>query len=101
MPKDIDFVVKNTICRTTELRQKETEEISKKVDYIIIIGGKNSSNTKKLYEVAKKNCKNTILIETVEELAIPKNIEKIGVMAGASTPKESIEEVIAYLKRRS
>lgn len=100
IPEDIDFVVKNTICRTTELRQKETEELSKNVDTMIIIGGKNSSNTKKLYEVAKKNCEDTILIETVEELQLPNSIEKIGVMAGASTPKESIEEVMTYLKRR-
>ena len=92
--------MKNTICRTTELRQKETEELSKNVDTMIIIGGKNSSNTKKLYEVAKKNCEDTILIETVEELQLPNSIEKIGVMAGASTPKESIEEVMTYLKRR-
>lgn len=99
--EDIDFVVKNTICRTTELRQKETEELSKKVDTMIIIGGKNSSNTKKLYEVAKKNCDHTILIETVQELEIKHKIEKVGIMAGASTPKESMEEVVEYLKRRS
>lgn len=95
--EDVDFVVKNTICRTTELRQKETEELSKKVDTMIIIGGKNSSNTKKLYEVAKKNCAHTILIESVQELDIKAQIEKIGIMAGASTPKESIDAVIEYL----
>ena len=101
LQEDIVFVVKNTICRTTELRQKETEELSKKVDTMIIIGGKNSSNTKKLYEIAKKNCDDTILIETVEELQIEDSISKVGIMAGASTPKESIEEVIEFLKRRS
>lgn len=99
--KDVDLVIKNTICQTTELRQKETEELSKKVDSMIIIGGENSSNTKKLYEVAKKNCENTILIETLSDLKLPENINKIGIMAGASTPKESIEEVLEYLKRRS
>lgn len=99
--RNVDLVVKNTICRTTELRQKETEELSKKVDRMIIIGGKNSSNTKKLYDVAKKNCDNTILIETVDELELPKESRKVGIMAGASTPKESIEEVVKYLKRRS
>ncbi len=97
--KDIDFVVKNTICQTTELRQKETEELSKKVDAMIIIGGKNSSNTKKLYEIAKRNCKNTILVENVQELEIQENINKIGIMAGASTPKESIEEVISFFRQ--
>lgn len=99
--EDIDFVVKNTICKTTELRQKETEEISKKVDCMIIIGGKNSSNTKKLYETAKKYCEDTVLVENAQELKLEKKIDKIGIMAGASTPKESIEEVIEMLKRRS
>lgn len=97
--EDVTFVVKNTICKATELRQKETEELSKKVDAMIIIGGKNSSNTKKLYEIAKKNCDNTILVETVQELEIKEPVEKIGIMAGASTPKESIEEVIEFLDR--
>lgn len=95
--KEVDFVIKNTICRTTELRQKEAEDISQEVDAMIIIGGKNSSNTKKLYEVAKKNCKNTILIERAEELILKGEWNKIGVMAGASTPKESIEELIKKL----
>lgn len=97
--KDIEIIVKNTICRATELRQKETEDISKKVDYMIIIGGVNSSNTKKLFDIAKKNCKNSVCIETAEELKFrePQNYNKIGIMAGASTPKKSIEEVIQKL----
>lgn len=96
-----NIVVKNTICDATRLRQDETEKISRQVDYMIIIGGKNSSNTKKLYEIAKINCKNTVCIETANELLIDdmKNEAdtrekfRIGIMAGASTPKESIEEV--------
>lgn len=101
LPKDIELVIKNTICKATELRQIETEEISKKVECMIIIGGKNSSNTKKLYEIAKKNCKQAIAIESVNELNIEelKDKEKIGIMAGASIPKESIDEVINYLKK--
>ncbi len=95
------FEVQNTICKATELRQKETEGISKKVDFMIIIGGKNSSNTKKLYEVAKDNCKNTVLIETVDDLKIEGKIKKIGIMAGASTPQESIEEVIENVKKNN
>lgn len=96
IPKDIEVVVKNTICKATELRQIETEELSKNVDYMIIIGGKNSSNTKKLYEIAIKNCRNSICIETKEELNIDeiKKHKKIGIMAGASTPENSILEVI-------
>ena len=97
--KKTTFVIKNTICKATDVRQKETEELSKVVDTMIIIGGKNSSNTKKLYEIAKRNCENTNLIETAKELEINKNAKRIGIMAGASTPKESIEEVVAYLKK--
>lgn len=99
IPKDIELVVKNTICLATEQRQKETKELSTKVDMMIIIGGKNSSNTKKLYEIASENCKNTICIETKEELDKKQyaNIEKIGIMAGASTPQKSIDEVIKFL----
>ena len=99
LPKDIQIEIKNTICKATELRQKETQELSKKVDYMIIIGGKNSSNTKKLYEIAKQNCDNTISIETSEEINLEEIKEgfKIGIMAGASTPKESIEEVVDKL----
>ncbi|MBO5349583.1 MAG: 4-hydroxy-3-methylbut-2-enyl diphosphate reductase [Clostridia bacterium] len=92
--------IANTICNATKTRQEETEQISKKVDYMIIIGGKNSSNTKKLYEIAKKNCNNTICIESYKE--IEKNNIKdkniIGIMAGASTPQSSIDEVIELVK---
>ena len=95
-----NLVIKNTICLATETRQKETEKLSKQVELMIIIGGKNSSNTKKLYEIAKQNCHNSISVENGKEAEETlKNmdlsiIEKVGIMAGASTPKESIDEVI-------
>lgn len=94
--QNIEVEVKNTICNATKIRQEETEKISKAVNCMIIIGGKNSSNTKKLYEIAKKNCNNTIIIETKNEIEKKQveGFEKIGIMAGASTPKESIDEVI-------
>ena len=100
LEKNVEIVIKNTICKATELRQKETDEISKKVDYMIIIGGINSSNTKKLFDIAKNNCNNSICIETAKELNLQEIIKykKIGIMAGASTPKKSIEEVILTLK---
>ncbi len=100
LPRDVELVVKNTICKATEIRQKETEEISKKIDMMIIIGGKNSSNTKKLYDIAQKNCKSAVCIETIKELDKEKisQINKIGIMAGASTPQKSIDEVIGFLK---
>lgn len=96
LDENIEIQVKNTICNATKIRQEETCEISKKVQCMIIIGGKNSSNTKKLYDIAKENCKNTIIVETKDELDM-KNInqfEKIGIMAGASTPEYSINDII-------
>ena len=102
IPQNISIEVKNTICRATELRQEETKKISKEVDLMIIIGGKNSSNTNKLYEIAQKECKNTIFIENSEELDKEKilKFEKIGIMAGASTPQKSIDEVIKLLEQK-
>lgn len=96
---DINIVTKNTICAATSTRQKETENLSKEVDCMIIIGGKNSSNTKKLYELAEKNCQKAIAIETKEELNKEEliNYQKIGIMAGASTPKKNIDEVAELL----
>lgn len=93
--------IKDTICPATRMRQEETEELSKKVDYMIIVGGKNSSNTKKLYEIAKANCKNSVVVETVQELDLEyiRKLEKIGIMAGASTPKESVEEIKILLSK--
>ena len=102
IPRDVELVIKNTICQATEIRQKETEEMAKKVDGMIIIGGKNSSNTQKLYDIAKKHCPVAIWIENAEELQIEKieELGKIGIMAGASTPKESIDEVKQKIKNR-
>ena len=98
---NIELIINNTICAATEIRQKEIEKMSLEVDKMIIIGGKNSSNTKKLYEIASKNCKDTILIETKDELdGINFNsINKVGIMAGASTPQNAIDDVIEYLNQ--
>lgn len=98
--RDIEFVSNNTICMATELRQDETKKIASEVDFMIIIGGKNSSNTKKLFDVAKANCKNTVCIENADDLAISniKSFNKIGIMAGASTPKKNIDEVVDKIK---
>ncbi len=96
--KDINLVVRNTICNTTSTRQKETEELSKKVDLMIVIGGKHSSNTKKLYEIAKKNCKNALLIQTKNDLNYEyiRNFNKIGIIAGASTPQSVIDDILHF-----
>lgn len=91
----------NTICTATKQRQEETEKIAKQVKTMIIIGGKNSSNSNKLYEIANKNCQNVLFIETEKELETNtiKNTQTIGIMAGASTPKQSITKVIEKLKQ--
>ena len=72
LPRNVELVIKNTICQATEIRQKETEEMAKKVDCMIVIGGKNSSNTKKLNEIAKQYCETVLLIENETELELDK-----------------------------
>ncbi len=97
--KNIELEIKRTICDATRLRQEETKDIASKVDMMIIIGGKHSSNTNKLYEVSRKYCNNCILIETKEEINLNeiRKYERIGIMAGASTPKKSIDSVVEML----
>ena len=98
---EANIVVDNTICNATHERQEETREIASAVDAMIIVGGKNSSNTKELYNVAKERCVNVYLIQDASEITddMLNGIKKIGVMAGASTPKEVIEEVIANISK--
>ena len=103
LDESYEIIIENTICKATEVRQKETNELSKNVDMMIIIGGKNSSNTKKLYDISKVNLENSICIENILEIdkEVEKKIinsDKIGIMAGASTPNISIQEVIKYLE---
>lgn len=90
----------NTICLATKKRQTACQELAKNCDVMLIIGGKTSSNTKKLYELSKKFCSNTFLIENYKEIPY-KYIDKntiVGVSAGASTPDWIIEEVIQMLE---
>lgn len=97
----INCEIKNTICNTTSMRQKETEKISKEVDLMIVIGGKNSSNTKKLYEIADKNCKNSLLVQTKNDLDYEylKGFNRIGIIAGASTPQSVIDDIVLFCKK--
>ncbi|NPA14081.1 MAG: 4-hydroxy-3-methylbut-2-enyl diphosphate reductase [Aquificae bacterium] len=90
----------NTICNATSIRQEEVRELAPKVDVMIIIGGKNSGNTTRLYKIAKSLNPNSHHIEVPEELNPEwfKNAETIGVSAGASTPKWIIEAVINRIK---
>ena len=99
--KTAQIEIKNTICNATRLRQEEVYEIAKKVELMIIIGGKNSSNTDKLYKISHSICENSILIENGQELDLnyAKKFNKIGIMAGASTPQKSIISVVEMLKK--
>ena len=89
-----DILVLNTICNATQERQVEARRIASEVDAMIVVGGKTSSNTQKLYEICQKECKNTYYIQTLGDLD-PECISsvRVGITAGASTPNHIIEEV--------
>ena len=93
--KGYDIIVLNTICNATQERQTEAKKISAQVDAMIVIGGKSSSNTQKLFEICKKECENTYYIQTLNDLDVTKlqSIGSVGITAGASTPNNIIEEV--------
>ena len=89
----------DTICNATNKRQTEAGEIAAKVDMMIVIGGRNSSNTTKLTAICKKYCKNTYQIENFGDLPQDINIpKKIGITAGASTPAAIIKEVVEKME---
>ena len=92
--------VVNTICNATEERQTEAGEIATKVDAMIVIGGRHSSNTQKLYEICREKCEATYFIQTLEDLhlELPKAATLVGITAGASTPNNIIEEVQNYVR---
>ena len=90
-----NITIDKTICNVTELHQQEVSDLSKESTKMIIIGGKNSSNTKELYNISKNNCNETILISTPVELD-KTNYNKtdiIGIAAGASTPISLVDEL--------
>ena len=93
--KRYDIIVLNTICNATEERQQEAQKIAKDVDAMIVIGGRHSSNTQKLFEICKKECENTYYIQTLVDLDFDrlKTVGSVGITAGASTPKNIIEDV--------
>ncbi len=92
--------VVNTICNATEERQTEAAQIAAKVDAMIVIGGRHSSNTQKLYEICREKCSATYFIQTLEDLhlELPKTAALVGITAGASTPNNIIEEVQNYVR---
>jgi len=93
----------DTICNVTELRQKEAIEIAKRSDAMVVIGGKESSNTHKLYDLCKQNCPKTIWIESASQLpvAFTKDANSVGITAGASTPDGIILEVHKKMEREN
>lgn len=93
--KGYDICAYNTICNATEARQKETAQIAKEADAMIVIGGKNSSNTQKLYAISKNECANTYYIQTLVDLDLTafESVSRVGITAGASTPNNIIKEV--------
>ena len=98
--KGYDISVVNTICNATEERQTEAKDIAAKVDAMIVIGGKHSSNTRKLYEICSRECAHTCLIQTLDDLhlELPEAVRLVGITAGASTPNKLIEEVQKYVR---
>ena len=94
-----DSVV-NTICNATEERQTQAQAIAREADVMIVIGGKHSSNTRKLYEICSRECANTYFIQTLDDLHLdlPKAVRLVGITAGASTPNKLIEEVQNYVR---
>ena len=99
--KGYDIIVLNTICNATQERQKEAAEIAREVDAMIVIGGRHSSNTQKLYEICRKECKNTYYIQTLVDLDLDvlKSMGSVGITAGASTPNNIIKEVHTNVRR--
>lgn len=85
----------DTICNATSARQSEAMELSDVCDAMIVVGGRHSSNTVKLYDICKARCEKTVLVETAAELCVDsfKGCECVGVVAGASTPATIIKEV--------
>ena len=98
--KGYNVSVVNTICNATEERQTEAREIAREADVMIVIGGKHSSNTRKLYEICAKECEHTYFIQTLADLKLelPKSVGLVGITAGASTPNNIIEEVQNYVR---
>ena len=90
----------NTICNATEERQREAKSIAGEVDTMLVVGGRHSSNTQKLFEICKKECENTYYIQTPVDLDSDmfQCSSYVGITAGASTPKKIIEEVQEHVR---
>ena len=95
-----DIRIINTICNATQRRQKEAAELSRECDAMLVIGGRHSSNTAKLYEICRSECGNTYFIQSLADLVggFNNSVRCVGITAGASTPESIIEEVLNYVR---
>lgn len=98
--KSYDIIAMNTICNATEKRQTEAARLAARSEAMLVIGGKHSSNTQKLYEICKRECEDTYHIQTLDDLDLNlfKSFRSVGITAGASTPNNIIEEVQSYVR---
>lgn len=98
--KGYNINVVNTICNATAQRQEEAQKIASEVDMMIVIGDSKSSNTQKLYEICSRECSNTLYVQTKDDLKThtSRSLQRVGITAGASTPKNIIEEVQNYVR---
>ncbi len=94
--KGYDILAVNTICNATSTRQQEAEHLAARSDAMLVIGGRHSSNSRKLYEICKNQCENTFFIQTVDDLSAISldSFTSLGITAGASTPNNIIQEVL-------
>ncbi|MDF2542031.1 MAG: hypothetical protein K0S47_1749 [Herbinix sp.] len=101
--KGYDIFVLNTICNATQERQTEAAQLAKASDAMLVIGGNHSSNTRKLYEICKKECENTYYIQKLSDLDLNlfKSYRNVGITAGASTPNNIIKEVLTGMSEKS
>ena len=98
--KSYDICIVNTICNATEERQTEAGSIARQSDAMLVIGGKHSSNTQKLFEICRNECRNTYFIQTLDDLDLKQlqSFRSVGITAGASTPNKIIKEVQSYVR---
>ena len=98
--RDIDYILKDTICSATKKRQSAAAQLADEVDAMVVIGGRNSSNTTRLAEICASKCPRTIHIESTSEIddSFFDDVEVVGISAGASTPESQIVELLEYLQ---
>jgi (E)-4-hydroxy-3-methyl-but-2-enyl pyrophosphate reductase len=94
--KASELIISNTICNPTKLRQSETVKFAKGSDLVIVVGGKNSANTARLFQICERLAKKAVHIETEEELKVPmfRGVKSVFITAGASTPTWLVEKAL-------